>query len=147
MKQRVVRRLHKDLLNPPIRFLLALGVAPPGYALLETIGRTSGTRRQTPVGNGLVGDTFWLIAEHGHDAGFVRNLEQDPQVRVKVRHGVRYGWRTGTAHVLVDDDPRARQRSMRRGHPIRWITAWAVRVMGTDLLTIRIDLDPNSSRG
>jgi deazaflavin-dependent oxidoreductase (nitroreductase family) len=143
MKRRVVRRLQKHLLNPPIRFLLALGVAPPGYALLETIGRASGTRRQTPVGNGLVGDTFWLIAEHGHQAGFVRNLEQDPRVRVKVRNGVRYGWRTGTAYVLVDDDPRARQRSMRRGHPTRWIAAWAVRVMGTDLLTIRIDLDPN----
>jgi deazaflavin-dependent oxidoreductase (nitroreductase family) len=143
MKRRVVRRLQKHLLNPPIRFLLAFGVAPPGYALLETIGRASGTRRQTPVGNGLVGDTFWLIAEHGHQAGFVRNLEQDPRVRVKVRNGVRYGWRTGTAHVLVDDDPRARQRSMSRGHPIRWIAAWAVRVMGTDLLTIRIDLDPN----
>jgi deazaflavin-dependent oxidoreductase (nitroreductase family) len=143
MKRRVVRRLQKHLLDPPIRLLLALGVAPPGYALLETIGRASGTRRRTPVGNGLVGDTFWLIAEHGRQAGFVRNLERDPQVRVKVRHGVRYGWRTGIAHVWVDDDPRARQRSLSRGHPIRLITAWAVRVMGTDLLTIRIDLDPN----
>jgi deazaflavin-dependent oxidoreductase (nitroreductase family) len=143
MKRRVVRRLQKYLLNPPIRFLLALGVAPPGYALLETTGRASGTRRRTPVGDGLVGDTFWLIAEHGHQAGFVRNLEQDPQVRVKVRHGIRYRWRTGTARVLVDDDSRARQRSMSRGHPVRLVAAWAVRVMGTDLLTIRIDLDPH----
>jgi deazaflavin-dependent oxidoreductase (nitroreductase family) len=143
MKRRIVRRIQKHLLNPPIRLLLALGVAPPGYALLETIGRASGARRHTPVGDGLVGDTFWLIAEHGHQAGFVQNLARDPQVRVKVRHGVRYGWRTGTAHVLVDDDPRARQRNLSRGRPIRLITSWAVRVMGTDLLTIRIDLDPS----
>jgi hypothetical protein len=36
---------------------------------------------------------------------------------------------------MPDDDPRARQRSMPA------VTAAAVRVMGTDLLTVRIDLD------
>ena len=109
MKRRVVRSLQKYLLNPPIRFLLALDIAPPGYAVLETTGRVSGTRRRTPVGNCLIGDTFWLIAEHGHHADFVRNLEQDSRVRVKVRHGIRYSWRSGVAHVVVGDDPRARQ--------------------------------------
>jgi deazaflavin-dependent oxidoreductase (nitroreductase family) len=142
VKRRVVRGLHRYVLNPPIRWLLTVGVAPPGYALLETTGRVSGRRRHTPIGNGLINDTFWLVAEHGHQAGYVRNLEADPRVRVKVRHGVRYGWRTGTAHVLGDDDPRARQQSLSRGHPVRLVAAWAVRVMGTDLLTIRIDLDP-----
>jgi deazaflavin-dependent oxidoreductase (nitroreductase family) len=143
MKRQVLRLLQKYLLNPPIRLLLALGLAPPGYAVIETIGHASGQRRRTPVGNGLIGDTFWLVAEHGHQAAYVRNLERDPRVRVKVRHGARYVWRTGTAHVLVDDNPRRRQRSLSRGHPIRLITAWAVRAMGTDLLTIRIDLDPS----
>jgi deazaflavin-dependent oxidoreductase (nitroreductase family) len=143
VKRRIVRRLQRHLLNPPIRFLLVLGVAPPGYALLETIGRVSGAPRQTPVGSALVDDTFWVIAEHGHQAGWVRNLEQTPQVRVKVRHGVRYVWRTGAAHVVIDDDPRARQRTMSRGHPIRLIAAWMVRAMGTDLLSVRVDLDPN----
>ncbi len=142
MKQRVVRRLQKHLLNPPVRLLLEIGLAPPGYCIIETVGRTSGKRRRIPVGNGLIGDTFWLIAEHGHQASYVRNLEHDPQVRVKVRHGLRYVWRTGTARVLVDDDPTARQRRLSRGHPIRLMTAWAVRAMGTDLLTIRVDLDP-----
>jgi len=142
VKRRVVRRLHKYLLNPPVRLLLEIGLAPPGYCLIETVGHASGTRRRTPVGNGLVGDTFWLIAEHGHQASYVRNLEHDPRVRVKVRHGLRYGWRTGTAQVVADDDPTARQRELSRGHPIRAITARAVRVMGTTLLTIRVDLDP-----
>ena len=142
MKRRTVRWLQKHLLNPPFQLLLTLGIAPPGYALLETIGRASGQRRRTPIGNGLIGDTFWLVAEHGHEAGYVRNLEREPRVRVKVRQGVRYAWRTGTARVLVADDPRARQRSLSRGHPIRLITAWAVRLMGTDLLTVRIDLEP-----
>lgn len=142
MKRRVIRRLQKYVLNPPLRALLTLGVAPPGYALLETVGRASGRRRRTPIGSAMIGDTFWLVAEHGHDADYVRNLERDPHVRVKVRCGARYVWRTGTAHVLAGDDPRARQRTLSRGHPIRLVAAWVVRVMGTDLLTIRIDLDP-----
>lgn len=123
--------------------LLELGLAPPGYALIETIGHASGRRRRTPVGTGLIGDTFWLIAEHGHQAAYVQNLEQDPRIRVKVRHRGHYVWRTGIARVLVDDDPWARQRWLSRGHPIRRATAWAVRLMGTDLLTIRIDLGPH----
>jgi hypothetical protein len=86
---------------------------------------------------------LWLVAEHGHHASYVQNLEHDPHVRVKARHGLRYRWRTGTAHVLVDDDPRARQRLLSRGRPIRFIAAQAVRLMGTDLLTIRVDLVPD----
>lgn len=143
MKRRLIRALHRYLLNPPIRAQLELGIAAPGYALLETTGRRSGKRRRTPVGNGLVGSTFWLIAEHGHEAGYVRNLACDPRVRVKVRRGLRYGWRSGTARVLADDDARARQRELGRGHPIRMVTAWVVRGMGTELVTIRIDLDPD----
>ena len=39
MKHRIVHLLQKHLLNPPIKLLFAIGVAPPGYALLETTGR------------------------------------------------------------------------------------------------------------
>jgi hypothetical protein len=41
MKHRIVHVLQKYLLNPPIKPLLALGLAPPGYALLETTDRKS----------------------------------------------------------------------------------------------------------
>jgi hypothetical protein len=61
MKHRVVHFLQKYLLNPPIRFLFAIGLAPPGYALLETVGRKTGRPRRTPVGNGRVG------RQSGHD--------------------------------------------------------------------------------
>jgi hypothetical protein len=44
MKHRIVHLLQKYFLNPPIKFLLAIGLAPPGYALLETIGRNTGSR-------------------------------------------------------------------------------------------------------
>jgi deazaflavin-dependent oxidoreductase (nitroreductase family) len=138
VKREVVHALQVRMLNRPLKALLARGIAPPGTALLETTGRRSGLERTTPVGDGLEGSTFWIVAEHGRSAGYVRNLEAQPRVRVKVRGR----WRTGTAHVLADDDPHARQRALARGHPVRALNAAAVRAMGTDLLTIRIDLDP-----
>jgi len=142
LKHRSVHAFQKYVLNPPARLLIPLGVLPPTYALLETTGRTSGAPRQTPIGNGLEGDQFWIIAEHGEKAGYVRNIAANPRVRVKARKGLRLRWRTGTAQILHDDDARARQRMLSRGKPGRWVNAFVVRTLGTQLLTIRIDLDP-----
>jgi deazaflavin-dependent oxidoreductase (nitroreductase family) len=103
----------------------------PWWSLLETTGRKSGLPRRNPVGNGLRGNTFWIVSEHGRQAGYVRNIEADPRVRIRVNRR----WRTGTAQVLPDDDPRERQRHLSR------FNSGLVRVMGTDLLTIRIDLE------
>ena len=141
MKHRFVHALQKYLLNPPIKLLFALGLVPPGYALLETIGRKTGKPRRTPVGNGRVGGQFWIVAEHGEKAGYVRNSAQTPRVRVKLRDGLRSRWHTGTAHVLADDDPLARQRWL--GSQVRGSAsnAAAVRFFGTVLLTVCIDLD------
>jgi len=106
----------------------------PTHAMLETTGRRSGLARRTPVVSRLDDDTMWLVAEYGRRAAYVRNLEADPRVRVKV-HG---RWRNGTARPLPDDDPRARLRRMRRpllGRVVRWF--------GNELLTVRIDLEPS----
>jgi len=132
-KRRVVTALQVRVFNPPIKALAARGLAP-GVALLETTGRKSGEPRRTPVTNGLERgtNTFWIVAEQGRKAAYVRNIETDPKVRVRV--GRR--WRSGVAHVLEDDDTRARQRGMPRIH------AASVRAMGTELVTVRIDLEP-----
>jgi hypothetical protein len=42
MKYRIVHLLQKYLLNPPVKILFAIGIARPGYALLETIGHRTG---------------------------------------------------------------------------------------------------------
>jgi len=141
MKHRVVHFLQKYLLNPPIKFLFAIGPAPPGYALLETTGRKTGKPRHTPVGNGLVGGQFWVVAEHGQNAGYVRSIAASPRVRLKLRHGLRARWYTGTAHLLSEDDPRARQRWLANQLHGSASNAAAVRFFGTQLLTVRIDLD------
>jgi deazaflavin-dependent oxidoreductase (nitroreductase family) len=131
-RRAVSKLLTTRLVNPLVRPLLERGLLSRTHALLETTGRKSGLPRRVPVGNGLRDDTFWIVSEHGHAADYVRNIQADPRVRVKVGRQ----WRAGTAHVLEDDDPHARMRMLRRpsNDP-------AVRLMGTDLLTIRIDLD------
>jgi deazaflavin-dependent oxidoreductase (nitroreductase family) len=141
MKRRIVHALQKYLLNPPIKFLFALGLAPPGYALLETIGRKTGKPRRTPVGDGRVGGQFWIVAEHGEKAGYIRNIARNPRVRMKLRNGLRSRWHTGTAHLLADDDPLARQHWL--GSQVRGSAsnAAAVRFFGTELLTVCVNLD------
>lgn len=129
-KRQLATAFAKYGVNPWVRLALATGLVR-GWALLETIGRKTGEPRRTPVGNGLEGDTFWIVAEHGRRAAYVRNIMANPRVRVRI--GRR--WRTGTAHLMPDDDPRERQRSMRKAN------AAVVRALGTDLLTVRIDLD------
>jgi deazaflavin-dependent oxidoreductase (nitroreductase family) len=141
MKHRVVHILQKYLVNPPIKLLFAIGLIPPGYGLLETIGRKTGKPRRTPVGNGLVARQFWIVAEHGQKAGYVRNIMGNPHVRLKLRDGLRARWYTGTAHLLSADDPRERQRWLANQLPSSASNAAAVRFFGTQLLTVRIDLD------
>ena len=141
MKHRIVHFLQKYLFNPPIRFLLAIGIAPSGYALLETKGRKTGKPRRTPVGNGRVGNQFWIVAEHGEKASYIRNIEVNPRVRLKLRNGLRVHWHTGTAKVLSEDDPHERQRWLAKELPGSASNAAAVRFFSTQLLTVRIDLD------
>jgi deazaflavin-dependent oxidoreductase (nitroreductase family) len=134
----MVRLLQKYIVNPPSKAALSLGVLPPTHALLETVGRTTGKPRRNPVGNGLASDgrTFWIVAEHGRDAGYVKNIVANPRVRLKI--GRR--WRTGTAELLPDDDPKQRLRTIGRR-----VNAAMVRTMGTHLQTVRVDLDPEVS--
>ena len=139
----LVRTLQRWTINPLMRLLLRLGVNPLGLVILETRGRVSGRPRRTPVGNGRTGDTLWIIAEHGTYANYVRNIQADPRVRVRLRVGLRYRWVEGLATVLPDDDALARQRRIIRWHPLRMLNAMVVRILGTDLLTVQVELLPD----
>lgn len=99
--------------------------------MLETTGRKSGQPRHTAVGGRVIGTSFWLVSEHGTQSDYVKNIKADPAVRVRI-HG---RWRSGTAHLLPDDDAVARLAELPQ------LNSAVVRVMGSDLLTIRIDLD------
>ena len=136
-KHRVATTLSNRIINPVMRAAVRAGLPTPSVAILETTGRKSGQPRRTPVGNSLVGDTFWIVTEHGRRTAYVKNIQADPRVRVRI--GRR--WRTGTAHLMPDDDARERQRRM----PNKMNSA-AVRLMHTELLTVRVDLDPLEGR-
>src|ERR1700757_1055387 len=90
MKHRIVHTLQKYLLNPPIKLALAMGLPLPGYALLETKGRKTGKPRRTPVGDGRLGNQFWPVAEHGMNAGYVRNIQRNSRVGLKLREGLTF---------------------------------------------------------
>jgi deazaflavin-dependent oxidoreductase (nitroreductase family) len=127
-KQAIVNVFQRYVANPVVR--LVAGRIPGAPVLLEVTGRTSGRPRRIPVGGRLVGDSFWLVSEHGLGSQYVKNLVADPKVRVRIRGR----WRDGTAHVLPDDDPQARLRQL------PGLNSATVRALGTSLLTVRIDL-------
>ncbi|WP_445166738.1 nitroreductase/quinone reductase family protein [Mycolicibacterium sp. Dal123E01] len=123
-RQRIVSLVQRHIANPVMRMV-------PIQTLLETTGRKSGQPRRTPIGGRLDGNEFWLVSEFGDRSQYVRNIAANPQVRVRVRGR----WHSGTATVLPDDDARARLAELPR------MNSAAVRAMGDNLLTIRVDLD------
>lgn len=130
-RRRRVRLLQRWVLNPPMRLGVRLGVVP-GHVLVETTGRRTGRRRRTVVGADVEGTRVWIVAEQGAHAGWVANLVAQPRVRVLT--GGR--WRPGTARVLTGDDAQARLDAFGRPSHAR-----AVRRFGTDLRTVRVELD------
>jgi deazaflavin-dependent oxidoreductase (nitroreductase family) len=123
-KRRRVGYFHRHIANPITRRL-------PAQVLLETTGRVSGKPRRTPIGGRRDGATFWLVSDHGEASNYIRNIKLNNRVRVRIRRR----WHTGTASLLPDDDPRARLATLPR------FNSSMVRALGTDLLTVRIDLD------
>jgi deazaflavin-dependent oxidoreductase (nitroreductase family) len=127
-KRRWANWFHRHLANPVMRRVAG---RLPGQALLETVGRRSGLPRRTPVGGRMAGTSFWFVSNHGPNAGYVKNILSNPEVRIQLRGR----WYRGTAHVLPDDDPRLRLKTLPR------FNSAMVRLLGTVLTTIRIDLD------
>jgi deazaflavin-dependent oxidoreductase (nitroreductase family) len=131
-KRRLSKRFSVRVLNPLVRPALER-LRIPGWALLETTGRRSGQPRRVPVGDGLRETAFWIVAEHGYGADYVKNIQADPRVRVRTRGR----WRAGTAHILADDDAAARLRWLRRP-----VNDTVLRLNASQPLSIRVDLDP-----
>lgn len=123
-----MRLVQRYVLNPPIKLAVRTGLIP-GYVLVETVGRRSGKRRVNVVGMHVEGSTGWVVAEQGRHAGYVRNIEAHPDVRVRRRGR----WHPARAVAVPDDDPEARLALFSRSH------ATSVRRFGTELLTIRFD--------
>jgi deazaflavin-dependent oxidoreductase (nitroreductase family) len=122
-RDRVTTFLQRRLANPLMRRL-------PIQTLLETTGRKSGQPRHTPMDGSKVGNEFWFVSEFGEKSQYVKNIKADPNVRIRLRGK----WHSGTAHLVPDDDPHERLRSLPQ------FNSFGVRTFGTNLLTIRVDL-------
>jgi deazaflavin-dependent oxidoreductase (nitroreductase family) len=123
LKRRVVHTFQRHLVNP-----IGRKVAP---TLLETTGRKSGQPRVTAVGGRVIDNAYWLVSGHGEHSDYIKNIKANQAVRIRLRGT----WRTGTAHLLPDDDAAARLRELPTGNSA------VVRLVGTELLTVRVDLD------
>jgi deazaflavin-dependent oxidoreductase (nitroreductase family) len=123
-RDRVTTFFQKHVANPVMRRL-------PIQTLLETTGRKSGEPRRTPLGGSRVGNQFWFVSEFGEKSQYVKNIQANPRVRVRLRGR----WHNGTAHLVPDDDPKERLKSLPQ------FNSFGVRTFGTNLLTIRVDFE------
>jgi deazaflavin-dependent oxidoreductase (nitroreductase family) len=123
LRDRITTVFQKNVANPLMRLM-------PFQTLLETTGRTSGEPRRTPLDGSRIGDQFWFVSEFGDKSQYVKNIQSDPKVRVRLKGK----WHSGTAHLVPEDDPHERLRSLPK------FNSFGVRTFGTNLLTIRVDL-------
>lgn len=78
-KMKNIQKIH--------RVLYAIGLGPligKIILLLTTTGRRSGMKRVTPLQYEMIGSDYYLGAARGVKADWVRNIQSDPQVEVRV---------------------------------------------------------------
>lgn len=123
LRDRITKLFQKNVANRVTRLL-------PFQTMLETTGRKTGEPRRTPLGGSRVGDEFWFVSEFGEKSHYIRNIKANPNVRVRLNGR----WHNGVAHLMPDDDPHERLRSLPQ------FNSMGVRTFGTNLLTVRVDL-------
>jgi deazaflavin-dependent oxidoreductase (nitroreductase family) len=107
-RRRILLALWK-VMNPVARRLAPI---VPWWVVVETTGWRSGKVRRVPVARGPRDrDDLWLLAAHDRRASWVRNIEHEPEVRVRL--GLR--WHTGRAQVRELDELLARFNGYARG--------------------------------
>ncbi len=83
------------------RLLYAIGLGPiigKIILLLTTTGRTSGLKRVTPLQYEEINGKYYLGSARGLKADWVRNIQANPQVKVRVKSLNLYG----QAEVVTD---------------------------------------------
>jgi len=78
-KMKNIQKIH--------RLLYAIGFGPligRIILLLTTTGRKSGKKRVTPLQYELIGNDYYLGSARGLNADWVRNIQSNPQVEVRV---------------------------------------------------------------
>ena len=109
IKRRFATGLAKYAFNPIVRTLSGSAIPVPGTVDPRDLGSAELRPPAPNAGDdGLDGDTFWIVAEHGRRAAYVLNIEANPRVRVADRPALA----SRAAAVLPDDDPQARLKAI-----------------------------------
>lgn len=105
------------LMHLPPRLAYALGLGPligRFILLLTTTGRKSGRRRVTPLQYEQIDGDYYLGAALGHRADWVRNIQANPQVEIRVK----CSHFSGRAEIIQDTRQIADYLELRlRRHP------------------------------
>ena len=64
----------------------------------------------------MIGNQFWMVSEHGEHSHYVLNIKANPAVRVRIGDQ----WRTGTAHLMPEDDAQRAAAQSARVSTARW---------------------------
>jgi deazaflavin-dependent oxidoreductase (nitroreductase family) len=92
-KMKNIQKIHRGL------YAIGLGSLIGGFVLLlTTTGRKSGLKRVTPLQYEKIGEDYYLGAARGLNADWVRNIQSNPQVELRV--GVKHV--QGTAEIITD---------------------------------------------
>ena len=137
----ILGRMQQAVTNPAVRLAWDLGLPIPGDTPLQTTGRRTRLPRRTPVWGAVdEDDTFWLVAQRGHDVDRVRNTRADPCAPAEVS-GAHARRRAGTAHILDDGDPRERRRLLSQAALPRRRCMVTSEALHTSPPAIRVDLE------
>lgn len=132
MKRRLVVGFQRYLLNPVAKIVSGRWSVT---MLLETTGRRTGKPRRVPVGFVRRASVVFVVSEHGRAAAYVRNIQADPRVRLRLAGR----WHEGRAQVRSDLDPEDVLADM---HPL---SAVPHRLASTDPLVVEIQLASEAS--
>jgi deazaflavin-dependent oxidoreductase (nitroreductase family) len=92
-KTKNIQKIHRVL------YAIGLGPVIGGFiVLLTTIGRKSGKKRETPLQYEKIGADYYLGAARGLNADWVRNIQSNPQVELRV--GAKHVH--GAAEIVTD---------------------------------------------
>ena len=106
------------------------------FCYLTTTGRTSGQARTIEIWFGLDGDTVYLLSGGGDGAHWVRNLQANPRVSVKLGRKTFEG--AGRLVEAKEEDAKARRLLAEKyegWQPGRRLSSWA-----RNSLPVAIDL-------
>ena len=105
---------------------------------LATIGRTSGRRRVIEIWFATDGRIVYFLAGGGRRAHWVRNIEADDRVQLRI------GGTTvaGRGRIVTDDEEDLRARQLVAGKYQRWTPGTALSGWASASLPVAVELDP-----